>query len=291
MSWASARRPAAALSGPGLGVEVAAGVDGGRQEAPDVPQRFRVGPGTRLRLLDLPGEAQVSRGPAGVITVAVRGEDQAREQIRVEQADGVVQVSGPRSGGIVIGGVTIGNGGSYNFGTVIGSAGGRVIVNGVDVTSLVNGGPGGAVEPARVEVVVPAGTPVEVEDCVRTQVHDVAGPVRVDLSGQRAFAVRGATRARVDLSGQSAARLLAGRGDVDVDVSGQSRAEIDGDHDELQVDVSGQSSVQARGRYGRVAGRATGMSTVTVAGQVSGHHLRTSGMSSATVNGEAVSRR
>jgi hypothetical protein len=246
-----------------------------------------------LRLVDLPGEARVTCGGSGEIAVRVLGPDKARDQIRVEQSGGAVQVSGPRSGNVVINGVTFGGGGSYNVSTVIGSVGGRVIVNGVDVTDTVNGGgagAGGRVEPAQVEVFVPAGTPVEVDDCARTQVYDVAGPVRVDLSGQRAFAARGAVEARVGLSGQCVVRLLGGSGPVDVDVSGQCRAEVDGDHAELQVNVSGQSSVQAAGRYGRVGGRASGMSTVAVTGQVAGHHLRTSGMATATVNGRVVGR-
>jgi hypothetical protein len=281
----------AGTAGGRLGVAVSpAGDQQGQRQGQEQPEvrRFRVGPGTRLRLSDLPGPAQVSRGGAGEVTVRVLGAD----QVRVEQTGGAVEVSGPRSSGgnVVTNGVTIGGGGGHNFGTVIGNVGGRVVVDGVDVTEAVRaggrgaGGGAGQVEPARVEVTVPAGTPVEVDDCARTQVYDVSGPVQVDLTA------RGATEARVDLSGQCVVRLLGGTGHIGVDVSGQCRTEVDGDHDELQADISGQSSVQATGRYGHVRGRVSGMSTVAVTGQVGSHRLRTDGMSTATVNGREVGR-
>jgi hypothetical protein len=279
------------------------------RENDDVPvghtQSFEVESGTRLWLLDLPGEVHVRPAPAGEVTVTVYGTAAAREQVDVRQVGGAVEVRGTRPAGVVIGGVHLSGdnvhavvtGGSMRFdgltftGGVI--AGGRVVVNGVDVTDTLTGGVrsgGRAVRAARVEVLVPAATMVEIEGCARTEVRDVAGPVRADLARQDVLGVHGATGARVSASGQASARLIAGTGDVTVDGSGQARVRVEGHHGDLDAQVSGQATVDAHGMFWRVTGRASGLALIAVTGQVGSHRLRTSGMATATVNGQAVTR-
>jgi hypothetical protein len=278
------------------------------RENDDVPvghtQSFEVESGTRLWLLDLPGEVHVRPAPtesaesAGSrVTVTVYGTAAAREQVDVRAVGGAVEVRGTRPAGVVIGGMQgVVTGGSMSFtgltftGGVI--AGGRVVVDGVDVTDILTGGArsGRAVRAARVEVLVPAATMVVVEGCARTEVRDVVGSVRASLAGQDALGVHGATDARVTASGQADVRLIAGIGDVSVAASGMARVRVEGSHGDLDAQASGQATLDAHGMFWRVVGRASGLALIAVTGQVGSRRLHATEMATATVNGQAATR-
>lgn len=278
---------------------------------------FPASPGTGLWLRDLPGTVRVlpadTDRAADTITVTVTGTEAARDEVTVTARPGMVTVSGPAPTALTT--VTTLRGGSISIqqsadvigpgqsvigahitgsGNVVigGAVGGRVIVNGVDVTDHVTGRDPGTVphEPAEVTVTVPTGTAVTVRDCQHTTVTDVAGLVDVEVCGEREFTAHGATEAEVQLSGQCTARLLEGTGEITVDASGQCRTEVHGHHERLRVDLAGQSSVVGSGAFARVTGGLSGMSSADLTGDIGRTSVHTRGMSRMLVNGRVVGR-
>lgn len=275
----------------------------------------------RLILADLSAQVRVRRGGPGTATVELTGGGElyaAALKVRYDPAEnlldlredppqGVVDVTVAGAGNIVVGargtvvsggraggtatvaaGGTVVSGGavvSGSPGVTVVNTGGRVVVNGVDVTDQVNAAQPEPTEPPVVTVVVPEGTDVGAERCLDLTLGGLRGRVRATTSGQGRLVVQEATAARLTVAGQSRAELHRSGGPVALTVSGQSRVRLDGSFDDVSLELSGQSAVTGSGSYGRVSGHAAGMSRVELFGPVAGETVRTSGMASVRVGG------
>jgi hypothetical protein len=277
-------------------------------------ETIEVPPGTKLHMSGLTATTRVKRGTDSTIKVTITGPKEWRDTVEVNHSRGKVEVTEPnnggsnvtiRGGGVVISGdsrgaIVTGSGNVMTsmFGRVSGatvvSGSGRVVVNGVDVTDVVNERSGRTRyddTPRRIDIEVPAQTDIGAHSCQAVHTDGIGGKVRGHLSGQGVLSAQAVSGLKLHISGQSRATVTDADGDADVDLAGQSTVAISGAFAEVYLDVSGQSSVTVSGSASRVSGSASGMSTVTVTGPVESERIDTSGMSTATVNGRAVGGR
>lgn len=289
-----------------------------------VRHEFTVEPGLRLVLADLSSVVRVRRGEPGAATVGLeRGDERygsafrvrydASEnllEVREDPPQGAVNVT-VAGGGVVVGpgaavvhGVrsrgttTVATGGAVAAGatSVVGagsgvsvvSSGGRVVVNGVDVTEQVSAGGGDpTAEPPVVTVVVPEGTDVGADRCLDLTLTGLRGRVRAQTTDSGRLVAEEATGARLTAGGQSSAELRRSTGPVTLRASGQARVTLDGDFGDVGLELSGQAGVTGSGSYGEVTGHASGMSRVHLAGPATGGQVTTSGMASVRIGGPA----
>lgn len=219
------------------------------------------------------GGVVIGAGPTVVHNVRTRG------RTTVATGSGSV-VSGGSVGSVVTGGGVVGGAGV----TVV-NAGGRIVVNGVDVTEQV------AAQrpepPPVVTVVVPHGTDIGAERCLDLTSAEVGGRVRARVAGQGRLSASGVTAARLTVTGQSEAALHRSGGSLGLTVTGQSQVRLDGAFDDVDLEVTGQSRVVGGGSFGQVSGKATGMARVELSGSAAGQSVTTSGMAKVRIGGSA----
>jgi hypothetical protein len=266
-----------------------------------VTQEFSVSPRLRLVLGDLTAVVRVRRGDPEAARVEVTGPPEYQDALTVEYdavenrlevreqpqlgvtvvGSGSVVVSG--SSAVATGSVVSGSGGV----TVVSSGGGRVVVNGVDVTDQVSDRTTGAAgdPPPSVTIIVPEGTDTGAERCRDLLLAGLRGRVRAVVEGAARLTVTEATGARLTVTGQSRATLQRSSGPASFAVSGQSSVEAGGEFGDVHVALSGQARLVGIGSFGQVTGEATGMARVDLRGSVAGHDVRTSGMARVTVGG------
>lgn len=183
---------------------------------------------------------------------AVKVTDTA-DELRVEedQADGdvnVVNVDGDA--------ISVGRGGSISVSggsvSIVGSRGsrvGRVIVNGRDVTDLVNNGADGKPRtPTTILVVVPAGKApslrLDVRGNCQAKLGDLRSAVRVSASGASVVEAGALGKTRVRASGTARVDVASATGDLDAKASGCASVTVSGgDLTGLDAEASGTASL------------------------------------------------
>lgn len=273
-----------------------------------IERSFEVGQQPVLSLDHVSADVTTRTGPANKIAVKVEGSQRYIDSLTIrQQSDGTVLISEPEgAGGDGITVVSTGRGRQSNVfvsgrggvvagnisGTVI-TGGGKVVVNGVDVTKLAREA-AGAVEDEPdpvITVTVPMGTNVATERSARVAIEHVGGRVQGTVGGQGWLGATSVVSARLTVSGQSKARVRVDGGTLDVTVSGQSSLRFLGRGTDARLTVSGQSSVNGDGTFESISGPISGQSSVTFVGQVDSDSLTTSGQSEATVNGRPSGHR
>jgi hypothetical protein len=260
---------------------------------------FEVGQQPVLSLDHVSARITTQTGPANQITVDVEGSQRYIDSLTIEQdgdvvsireaegagGDGITVVStGRGQGGVVVtgrGGIVAGN----ISGSVI-TGGGRVVVNGVDVTKLAREG-GGSIEnepEPTITVTVPAGTNTLIERNTDVTLQH-GGRVQGTVGGQGRLDARIVVSARLTISGQSTANVRLAEGTLTATVSDQSILRFTGRGTDVHLTVSGQSILRGDGVYESITGPVSGQSDVRITGQIGTDSLTTTGQSNATVNG------
>jgi hypothetical protein len=267
-------------------------------------------PDTPVRLSGLSAPVTVIPGSPGEITITIKGDTDYQKAVTVThgRAVEIVEKDGGSNsitvngGSVIIGGdnsgVVIGSSGTVmtntfgrgSYRTVVsGNVGGRVIVNGVDVTDVVN--ERRATTPPSpnraVTITIPPGTDIAIERCAKTNISGIKGRIRASIRSQSSLTVDDATGLRAKISGQSTVSVR-GTGPADLDVSGQSTVRLRGDFQDVELDISGQSTVSGSGTFRTVTGEASGMSRVDFSGAAETTNVTTFGMSTATLNGRPM---
>lgn len=272
-------------------------------------ETFHTGPRLRLALANLTAPVAALAGDAAYTArVDITGDvdwrdavnvayDPAGNRLTVSEAPGRwghhggVTVS---DGSVVINsGIVIGNGttqvNTFRAGgasTVIhGMVGGRVVVNGVDITDTVNQTRPPVGPDRAITITVPTGTDTGIDDCHLVRLDGIQGRLRVDLDGTGEVHASDATGVRLQLAGQATATVTRSTGPVSVKALGQATARLDGDYGDVDLILTGQASVTGHGTYGHVGGQAMGQCTVDLKGQAAGQSVRQVGQCTVRIQG------
>lgn len=265
-------------------------------------ETFQAQTGLRLGLHNLTSAVRVAPAEDGSATarVEIRGDrgyrdsvtvtyDQRNNRLAVREPAGVsrggVSVIG---GNVVVGGSIFGARGNVlvsGGGRSVSISGGRVVIDGKDVTSLVGNGGGEPVDTSArsITIVVPTGTDTGIDDCAEADLADLGGRVRASLTGEGTLRARGAAGAKLDLSGASRVAIEQSTGELDIALSGASQVTLSGDFGDVDLDISGASEVNGTGAFGHVSGDISGASAVRIS-QASGNSVRSSGASSVYID-------
>lgn len=259
---------------------------------------YPVTPRSILDLHDIgaPVIVTASKGANG-ITVAATGPEAFLELVKTRAlttgGNPTVRVTAPGGrGGVNVtgsGSVTVIGGGWGNSGIVIGSGtqhnvsasggqivfghsgGGRIVVNGVDVTDAVNNR--SAAEPQgpapKIEITVPEGIRIRVAQCAHATVYGLRTPMQAKVTGQDKLHVRDAEGLHLTVSGQATARATGITGQVILDVSGQAHARVDGaDITDVEAHATGQAKITLDGRATTVTGSVAGQAGISIEADV-----------------------
>ena len=234
---------------------------------------------------------QIEEGSQNQVQVQIEGDE--NKDISVTKENGTITIKGSQklsnSNTMVINGNSVmmtGNGMTIVNGVIFGGrVSGRVIVNGVDVTSQANNSP--LPPEISIKVFVPTGTDLEVEDSnVTARSTFKLGSVQINNSGQCEVRLGKVAEIDVHCSGQCVTVVTVDSGKVKVDLSGQSKFQASGVFTSVTADVSGQSSSNTSGRVKNdYRANASGQSSINHNGEVLGRvREKSSGQSSVNIN-------
>lgn len=255
---------------------------------------FRISSPATLTLEDLWARVAVGLGAAGKAEIVLDGAEKLLEEIAVSQPDDdQVLVKGQGgSGGVSIvsrgGSISIGGGGTFVGGSIVGSrivtGDSIVIVNGRVVSGNVTVIEGGKTpEMPTISIKVPLGTNLEIEDVAWTSSRGLNGWLDLSLSGQGEAEIAGAKGLKIRVHGQSNCQISEGSGDLDARASGQSGIEVSGSLNDVDVEASGQSQIEVSGSCQNAEAEAAGQSRVRISGVKGKIRKHESGQSRVTI--------
>jgi hypothetical protein len=235
----------------------------------------------RLDIDQFPGNITLTKGPAGKVSVLIRGPQKYQKDVSADAKGDDIAVRGPANYSAVSisgGGITV----TQNVTTVRGNmtgvviSGGNVYIGGKKVDPSTP-----SEDPITCEITLPEGCDLEIGSVGGLDAPLAVNRVRLSSAGQARLSLAEASEVKGSISGQSNFNLkkLNG-GALNLTISGQCEAEVGGEFDSIDITVSGQCEVTTRGQVkGDYYVSALGMCDVKHRGIVKGKvSKRSSGM-------------
>lgn len=167
------------------------------------------------------------------------------------------------------------------------SGGGRIIVNGVDVTDTVNiKGPA-----PKIRITVPLRTRIRVTECTDVTVEDTASPIQAVVSGQDTACFYGAEDLHLTASGQAVVVATRTSGQVSMTASGQAVVRLRGELTHVNMFAAGQAKITVDGRAQTLTGSASGQAKINVEADIdapTGPIIDVTGQATATHKGSRL---
>lgn len=172
------------------------------------------------------------------------------------------------------------------------SGGGRIIVNGVDVTDTVNTGTVNVKGPApKIRITVPLRTRIRVTECTDVTVEDTASPIQAVISGQDTACFYGAEDLHLTASGQAVVVATRTSGQVSMTASGQAVVRLRGELTHVNMFAADQAKITVDGRAQTLTGSVSGQAKINVEADIdapTGPIIDVTGQATATHKGSRV---